>query len=151
MYNLDVHPDVRARRYVRWLWALLAVFLVRIIAQPLALVVEMPILPPFDAWYSGAVPYGWLVSSQVVMAAGLVVAVRRVATGRTQPRRSIGLTAIVLGAVYGGIMVVRLLLGVTILRDHGWFGKPLPTVVHIALATFLIVYGRYHLDGRAHG
>jgi hypothetical protein len=151
MYNLDVHPDVHARRYARWLWALLAVFLVRIVAQPLALVGTVPILPPFDAWYSGVVPYGWLVSSQIVMAAALIVVVRRVADGRTEPRRSIGLAAIGVGAVYGGVMVVRLILGLTILREHGWFGRPLPTVVHIALAAFLIVYGRYHLEGRARG
>ena len=151
MYNHDVHADARAHRHARWLWALLAVFLVRIVAQPLSLVVETPLLPPFDAWYSGVVPYGWLVSSQIVMAAGLIVVVRRLATGRTAPRRSFGLAATGVGAVYGGVMVVRLLLGLTLLREHGWFARPLPTFVHIALATFLIVYGRYHLEGRAPG
>lgn len=145
MYNDAVHPDARARRDARWLWALLAVFLVRIVAQPLSLVVDSPLLPPFDAWYSGVVPYGWLLASQIVMAAGLIVVVRRVATGRTRPRRAAGLAAIGVGVVYGSVMVVRLVLGLTMLREHGWFARPLPTVVHIALATFLIVYGRYHL------
>jgi hypothetical protein len=47
--------------------------------------------------------------------------------------------------VYFAVMLWRLILGATILRGHWWFARPLPTVVHLALGAFLLVYGRYHM------
>jgi hypothetical protein len=46
-------------------------------------------------------------------------------------------------------MTTRLVLGVTVLRGHWWFDAPLPTVFHLALTTFMAVYGHYHLRGHA--
>ena len=60
-------------------------------------------------------------------------------------RRRLGLAILGVGALYFSVMMVRLALGTTLLSGHGWFDRPLPTVVHLALAGFLLVYGHYHV------
>ena len=107
-------------RHGPWLWLLLAAFLLRVAAQPLALLAGWPWLPPFEAWQSGALPYPVLLASQVVLAAA---------------------------GLYAAVMVPRLVLGLTVYRGHWWLDAPLPTVFHLVLMTFLAVYGHYHLCG----
>jgi hypothetical protein len=63
--------------------------------------------------------------------------------------RRTGLVLAVAATLYGGVMTTRLVLGVTVLRGHWWFDAPLPTVFHLALTTFMAVYGHYHLRGHA--
>ncbi len=55
----------------------------------------------------------------------------------------------VAAALYGAVMVPRLVLGLTVARGHWWLDAPLPTVFHLVLMTFLAVYGHYHLRGHA--
>ena len=42
-------------------------------------------------------------------------------------------------------MLIRLLLGLTIMRDSRWFTSYLPTAFHLVLASWLLVYGHFHL------
>jgi hypothetical protein len=124
---------------------LTALFIGRVVAQPLALVADAPFLPRFDTWHSGALPYGLLLASQLVIVALLVRAARSVSSAAAEPHRRTGAALLAAGAVYGGAMLARLLIGATVQRGHPWFDRPLPTVFHLALAGFLLVYGHYHL------
>jgi hypothetical protein len=137
------------RLYGRWLWLLLAMFLVRVMAQPLAAWTGWPWLPPFSAWQSGALPYPVLVVTQLIIAAAMAAAAAGVASGRTRPSRRTGLVLAGVAVVYGSVMTARLLLGLTAFRGHWWLDAPLPTVFHLGLTTFLAVYGHYHLRGHA--
>jgi len=60
-------PAESSRRYAAGLWLFLALFAVRVVAQPLSLVVHSAVLPPFESWHSGALPYGLLIASQVAI------------------------------------------------------------------------------------
>ena len=135
------------RAHGRWLGLLLAAFLLRVAAQPLALVSGWRWLPPFAAWQSGALPYPVLLGSQLILAAWMAFAAAGVASGRTVPRPALGRRFALAAALYAAVMVPRLVLGLTVARGHWWLDAPLPTVFHLVLMTFLAVYGHYHLRG----
>jgi hypothetical protein len=68
----------------------------------------------------------------------------RFTTGDVAPRRTAGTFALILGTGYLLTMVTRLLLGLTALSHVRWFASPLPTVFHMVLAAYLLLYGRFH-------
>jgi len=68
-------PAESSRRYAAGLWLFLALFAVRVVAQPLSLVVHSAFLPPFESWHSGALPYGLLIASQVAILASASTAI----------------------------------------------------------------------------
>jgi hypothetical protein len=140
---------VSTRRYATALWLLFFLFAVRVVAQPLALVVHSAILPPFESWHSAALPYGVLVASQIGILLALGVTAWRFTAGTVVPRRRTGALALVLGGLYLASMVVRLALGLTVLADVRWFASPLPTVFHIVLAASVLLFGQFHyIHGR---
>ena len=49
----------------------------------------------------------------------------------------------VLGAIYFGVMAVRLVLGFTTMADIKWFASPIPTSFHLVLATAVMITGAY--------
>jgi len=123
---------------------LFALFLCRVVAQPLALVVHSAVLPPFEAWHSGAIPYSLLLASQLLILAASGWMAWRFSIGAVEPRRPIGLAAIAVGGLYFLGMVARLVLGATVLSDVRWFASPVPTVFHLVLAGYLLLVGRFH-------
>ena len=127
------------------LWVLTALFCLRVAGQPLAALGAVPGLPPFDAWHSGALPYPALLAVQLAIVAWLVRTTRAVGAVTVRWRRPVGRWLLAASCLYGGIMVARLVLGATILRDVPWFARPVPTVFHLVLAAYLGVYGRLHL------
>jgi len=135
-------------RHGRWLSVLAGLFALRVAAQPLALVVDSPLLPRFDTWHGGVLPYPVLLASQLAILSWLVVAAYRVTTNRSRPRRKLGRLLLGASLVYGTTMVLRLVLGATLLGDSRWFASPLPTVFHLVLAVYLFVYAYVNLrDG----
>lgn len=137
-------PAEISKRYAVGLWALLALFAFRVVAQPLSLVVRSDILPQFESWHSGALPYGLLVASQVVILAVLGWTAWRFTVGTVTPRRSIGVAALAFGGLYFVGMLARLVLGFTVLRNQRWFASPLPTVFHLVLAACVLLFGHFH-------
>jgi hypothetical protein len=126
------------------LWAVFALFLFRVAAQPLALVAPARSLPDFEAWHSAAIPYPALLATQIAILAVLGWTAWRFSRGRLTPHRTTGHVAIAIGALYFSVMVLRLLLGLTMLADVRWFASPLPTVFHLVLAWGVIAYGLAH-------
>jgi hypothetical protein len=137
------HP-IPSRRYAIGLWLLLLLFTFRVVAQPLALVVDSEVLPPFESWHSAALPYSVLLASQAAILVALAWTAWRFTTGDVKPRRSIGSVALAFGALYFGLMLLRLVLGLTALSHARWFASPLPTVFHLVLAAFVLLYGSFH-------
>jgi hypothetical protein len=133
-----------SQRYAPWLWLLLGLFTIRVLAQPLALRVESPLLPRFESWHSGLLPYPILVVTQVLIILWLVRTAWSFSTGGVSPRSRFGALIMVLGGVYFGVMMIRLVLGATLLSHERWFASPWPTLFHLVLAAYLCVYGHFH-------
>jgi hypothetical protein len=138
---MDFKPS---RRYAPWLWLLLGLFIVRVLAQPVASQIDLPILPRFESWHSGALPYPVLVASQLLIVAWLARTAWAFTTGAIAPHPGLGVAMVAFGGLYFAAMTARLLLGATILSHQRWFASPLPTIFHLVLATFLMVYGHFH-------
>jgi hypothetical protein len=49
------------------LWALLALFVLRVAGQALVALFDVRFLPPMEAWYSGVMPYPYLLPAQIVI------------------------------------------------------------------------------------
>lgn len=135
------------RAHGPWLWRLLGAFVFRVLAQPAAALTGWAVLPPFAAWQSGALPYPWLLGSQVALAGWMARTASRVTRGLERPSVGRGRWLTALAILYGGVMGARLLLGLSWLRGHWWFDAPLPTLFHLVLTAYLAVYAHYHLRG----
>jgi hypothetical protein len=68
----------------------------------------------------------------------------RFTTDAVTPRRSIGVVAFAFGGLYFLAMLVRLVLGLTVLSHRRWFASPLPTAFHLVLAAYVLLYTRFH-------
>lgn len=108
----------------------------------------MPYLPPFSAWHSGALPYGVLVTSQLLIIVMMVHVCYRFTLGRVVAKRKTGFMLLLIGGIYFLGMLGRLLLGLFILPGHAWFGQILPTLFHLLLALFVLLVGRFHFSPR---
>jgi hypothetical protein len=124
---------------------LLALFCLRVAAQLLQSFLELAFLPPFDAWHSGALPYGVLLASQFLIIVFYAWLLRGIATHRTLPNRRRGGLFFIAGLVYFLAMLARMSIGLSGLSGHRWFRSYLPTLFHFVLAGYLIVVGHFHL------
>ena len=132
------------RQYVLSLLILSGLFAFRVIAQFIQFVYPVSFLPAYEAWHSGALPYGILVIAQGIILAVCLRIVWVAYKGTLVASRQKGSILVGLGIVYLLSMCARLIVGLTIGSDHYWFGAILPTIFHIVLASFMIVYGRFH-------
>jgi hypothetical protein len=128
---------------------LLTLFCFRVLAQLLQLYIEIPFLPPFEAWQSGAVPYKGLLVSQILIIVFFGWILQRLASGRIRPSRRQGWIFFIIGLIYFLAMAVRLFVGLTGLSDHYWFRSYLPTLFHFVISGYLIVVGYFHLQATA--
>jgi hypothetical protein len=133
-----------ARRCAPWLWLLTALFAVRVAAQPAALVVSATWLPSFESWHGGVLPYPMLLLSQIVILGWLAWTAHRFGSGLIEPSPRLGRAALHFGTVYFVVMLVRLLLGVTVLAHVRWFASPLPAFFHLVLASYVVLFGLVH-------
>lgn len=128
-----------AGRHAAIFAVLLTVFVGRVVAQLIQYLAPVGFLPPFDSFQSGALPYGYLVVSQIaVVAIGLVLWRRLRRSGPPWPLPVRSLISL-FGAAYLVVMLFRLWLGVTATYEGTWFDEPIPTVFHLVLATGVLV------------
>jgi len=136
----------RDRVYGVILTALLLLFCFRVGAQLIQAWSPVDVLPPFDAWASGAVPYWLLCVSQLLIIVVCARVIRRLYVGVVVPSAKLGKVLFLIGGMYLGLMCLRLIIGLTVLPDHFWFGAILPTLFHLVLASFILVHGRFHVE-----
>ena len=117
---------------------LLALFVLRVAGQALVAFLHVSFLPPMEAWYSGLMPYEYLLPSQIVIIA-LMAKICLDFTRRRgfffEPKKFFATAWLWFGYVYLAAMVARALL----LWDH-----PIPIVFHWVLAAFVITVGHSH-------
>jgi hypothetical protein len=120
------------------LWVLFALFTARVLGQVLVALLDVPFLPPMAAWYSGLMPYRYLLPSQIVLAA-LMAKICVDFTARRgffyEPKRWLALPVLVFGYLYLAAMIARAVF---------LWDRPIPIVFHWVLAAFVLTVGHSH-------
>lgn len=122
------------------LWCLTALFALRVAGQPLALTVR--VLPDFDAWHSGVLPYPALLAFQLAILAFMVTTNRACTRGQLAHRPRLARALTLLGSIYFVGMLARLVLGQSLSPAPAWFARPLPTVFHLVLSIWMLLLAR---------
>jgi len=132
-----------AAAYAAVMAALLALFLARVVGQILAATLAPPWLPPMRRWYSGLMPYRYLLPTQIVFLVVMTVmtvsvAYRSAPLGAAAP--AVGTWIMWASYAYALGMVVRSVRYASAPRERR--GVLIPIVFHFVLAAFLFTYGR---------
>lgn len=125
------------------LWFLLALFVMRVAGQALVAFLGVAWLPPMEQWYSGLMPYEYLLPSQVLIIVLMTKICVDFTRGRgffVQPRRFFATGWLWFGWLYLAVMVVR--YPVQKALDPG--GPIIPIFFHWVLASFVILVGLWH-------
>jgi hypothetical protein len=137
-FVLSLSRDVSA-----WIMAvLLALFVLRVLGQVLAATTAPPWLPPMRRWYSGLMPYRYLLPTQIVFVVVMTMMTVAVASDSRSLgglSRTAGAWAVWASYVYALGMVVRAVRYARAAPDRR--GVLIPIVFHFVLAAFLFVWG----------
>lgn len=126
------------RKSSRLLWALLALFAARVAGQALVAFLEVEFLPPMEDWYSGLIPYEYLLPSQLAIIAVMSKVCIDFSRERGffyRPRRLFAHEWLWFGYLYLAAMIARAVLV---------WDRPIPIVFHWVLAAFVITVGLSH-------
>ena len=120
------------------MWILLALFVLRVLGQALVAFFDVGFLPPLEAWYSGLMPYEYLLPSQILIIAVMAKICLDFTRRRGfffEPKRFFATAWLWFGTVYLAAMIARAIF----LWDH-----PIPIFFHWVLAAFVIAVGHSH-------
>jgi hypothetical protein len=137
-------PEWPAGRWCKWtLWLLSALFLLRVVGQVLVEFFGATILPPSAEWYSGLLPYRYLLPVQIGILALMAwinggVTVRRGFFSRPHP--GLGRFLLIASILYAGGMAVRYLAsGHAHPERRFWPPGSIPILFHFVLAGYIYV------------
>lgn len=126
-----------ARKTGLILWALLILFFFRVLGQVVAALWAPSCLPPMESWYSGLMPYQFLLPSQIAILLLFSKIASDLYCGHGywfSPKRQVGLGLLIFGTVYFLAMIIRF-----------WVqGISIPVVFHWVLASYLLVLGWHY-------
>jgi putative CocE/NonD family hydrolase len=100
-----------------------------------------------DEWFSGAIPYQWLLFSQflIILLYGKICIDFTSGSGYfVRPNRTLGSGLLQFGMVYFAVMVIRYVIRMTLYPHERWTGGSIPIFFHWVLASFLLLVGTYH-------
>ena len=123
---------------------LLALFVGRVAGQIFAATTAPAWLPPMQRWYSGVMPYRYLLPVQIVFIVVMVAMIAGVASGTGvlgTRNDTAGRWIVWASYVYAIGMVVRSVRYATAPPEKR--GVLIPIVFHFVLAAFLFVYGSF--------
>jgi uncharacterized protein len=108
-------------------------------------------LPPMSRWYSGLLPYRFLLPAQII----IIILYGKVCVSFTRgngllfaPSRNIGRALLTFGAVYFTAMFLRYPITMALYPEKRWTGDLIPVFFHLVLSTFILSLGRYHYLNR---
>lgn len=131
-----------ARAYAVVMDVLLVLFLGRVVGQILAATTAPSWLPPMARWYSGLMPYRYLLPTQVVflvLMTAMTIGVARQSSPFGTISASAGAWLVWFSYVYALGMVVRSIRYARATPERR--GVLIPIVFHFVLAAFLFAYG----------
>ena len=135
------------RRLAVLLWMLLIAFCLRVVGQMLVAFVGVSWLPPMEAWYSGLMPYPYLLPAQFLIMGLFSKVCFDFTRGEgffVRSRPLFGRGLLVFGYLYLLSMVVRYIVQMSLHPETRWFGGTIPIFFHWVLACFIIAFGQYH-------
>ena len=118
---------------------LLLIFSARVLLQFIQAIYPLAILPSFESWHSGALPYKFLLLTQVCIIIICIIIIRNFLQNKIIAKRKKGMIYLALGGIYFTFMAIRLILGLTIASSHSWFGATIPSFFHLILASIVLV------------
>jgi len=139
-----------ARGYAVVMAVLLVLFLGRVVGQILAATTAPSWLPPMARWYSGLMPYRYLLPTQIVFLAlmtAMTIDVDRQSSPFGTISASTGAWIVWFSYVYALGMVVRSIRYALATPERR--GVLIPIVFHFVLAAFLFAYGSVAIVLRA--
>ncbi len=140
-----MHPILNSvRGYRNVLIVLFSLFCFRVAAQAVQLIYPLPFIPAFADWHSGALPYGLLLLSQLIIIVLCLKVIYSFRGDRISPSLKSGKLYLILGCLYFSVKMVRIIGGFTFAADVSWFQARIPAFFHLVLASFLIVLGFFH-------
>ncbi len=129
------------------LWTLLALFIARVVGQALVAFLDVGFLPPMLHWYSGLLPYQYLLPAQIVIIALMLKICVNFTRGGglfVTPRRFFAVYWLRFGYLYLAVMLVRYPVQMALHPELRWFGGTIPIFFHWVLAAFVILVGLHH-------
>lgn len=139
---------MKSKPHIIGLWILLSLFCFRVLAQLLQKFSPVSFLPPFEEWHSSTLPYSVLVGFQIVFIGLCLLAIRDVCRLDSIPDPRKGKHFLIVGSLYFFVMMVRLIGGYTFAASLHWFNVRIPTIFHLVLASFILLYGHFHLTAK---
>jgi hypothetical protein len=133
-----------AAHYAALMAALLVLFLGRVVGQVLAATIAPSWLPPMARWYSGLMPYRYLLPVQLLCLAVMIavtIAVARQDPPLGAPSPVAGTWIVGASCVYALGMVLRSMRYARAAPERR--GVLIPIIFHFVLAAFLYAYGSY--------
>ena len=125
-----------------------ALFALRVLGQMLVVWRAPRWLPANEHWYSGLMPYRYLLPSQLALLAVMIVITANVYSGRgifAQDWWGVAAPYLaVLSWIYFGSMVVRYILTMWFRPELRWLRSTIPIWFHMVLAVALWAFASYH-------
>lgn len=135
-----------SKKYALWLWGLLGLFVLRVIGQLLVSLNLAPYLPPMNEWQSGLLPYPVLVTCQFA----IIILYLKICFDFTYgegffvaPKKILMEPLLIFASIYFVSMPVRYVIYRSLHAETSWFSGTIPIVLHMVLATFLLLVSRY--------
>lgn len=125
---------------VAFLLILLTLFVARVAGQIAVVLTQPRWLPPMKDWYSGLMPYRYLLPAQIAIICLMVYMIRQVASG-APPNRNLALGILGFATMYAMAMLVRFVILRRRHPEYRWYeGGMIPILFHWVLAVFLFTY-----------
>jgi hypothetical protein len=134
------------------LWALTTLFTVRVLGQAVQRWWPQSILPPFNSFQGGGLPYPLLLTAQIVILGLMIRGALRVSSRTLSPSPAQLKALTWFGFVYMGGSMLRIVIGIFVPAAPAWFTTWIPAVFHLVLAAFvmaLALHLRYRMPNWA--
>ena len=133
------------RKLAILLWVLLFAFCLRVFGQMLVAFAGVSWLPPMEAWYSGLMPYPYLLPSQFLIIALYSKVCLDFTRGEgffVRSRPVFCRSVLIFGYLYLAAKIVLYIVRMSLYPEVRWFGGTIPIFFHGVLASFIIVFGQ---------
>ena len=131
------------------LFVCIVLFALRVAGQVIVALYSPRWLPSMEHWYSGLMPYRYLLPAQLFLLALMNFIVADVFRGdglfAAGGWGSVATPLRLAAVVYFSSMAVRYVLTMTFKPERRWLKRTIPIWFHMVLATALWTFGNYHI------
>lgn len=131
------------------LWLLTAAFAARVAGQAIQSVWPQTFLPSFAAFQGSRLPYPVLLATQIAILATMIRFTARIHAGTLIPSRQAARILGLLGGLYLAVAIGRIVIGLVVPQAPPWFSTWIPALLHVALASWVLLVAGYHSSGAA--